>query len=116
MSHSIRSASEKEQFWRRVLEEHVVSNLSVRAFCQRESLSEPSFYSWRRKLHSRDLPPAVPTLPTGLIPVEVLEEQRAEGHAIEIVVHGNIRLRIQAHCSSVTMSRALSAVRETYSC
>lgn len=48
---------EKEQFCRLVLEEHASSGLSVRAFCKRESLSEPSFYSWRRKIHHRDSRP-----------------------------------------------------------
>ena len=41
---------EKEQFWRLVLEEHQKSGLSVREFCRVESISEPSFYSWRRTL------------------------------------------------------------------
>jgi len=45
---------EKEQFWRLVLEEHQKSGLSVRAFCRVESISEPSFYTWRRTLAKSD--------------------------------------------------------------
>ncbi len=46
--------SEKEQFWRLVLEEQTSSGLSIRAFCKQEGLSEPSFYSWRRTISERD--------------------------------------------------------------
>ena len=46
--------SEKEQFWRWVLEEQSGSGLSIRAFRKREGLSEPSFYSWRRTISGRD--------------------------------------------------------------
>ena len=53
MTGSSRS-SEKEAFWRLAVEEHRASGLSVRAFCKRESLAEPSFYSWRKKLERRD--------------------------------------------------------------
>jgi transposase-like protein len=45
---------EKEQFWRLVLEEHQKSGLSVREFCRAESISEPSFYTWRRRLAKSD--------------------------------------------------------------
>ena len=45
---------EKEQFWRLVLEEHQKSGLSVREFCRAESISEPSFYTWRRTLAKSD--------------------------------------------------------------
>ncbi len=47
-------ASEKESYWRLALEEFQGSGLSVRAFCRREGLSEPSFFTWRRTLQERD--------------------------------------------------------------
>jgi hypothetical protein len=44
----------KEKFWRRALARFRSSGLSVRAFCDRELLSEPSFYAWRAELARRD--------------------------------------------------------------
>ena len=44
----------REDFWRSVLRRFVASDWSVRAFCRRERLSEPSFYAWRRTLRERD--------------------------------------------------------------
>ena len=44
---------EKARFWRRTISAQRGSGLSVRAFCARERLSEPSFYVWRRTLAQR---------------------------------------------------------------
>lgn len=46
-------SNEKREFWRLALIEYEKSGLSIRAFCQRENLSEPSFYAWRRKLEKQ---------------------------------------------------------------
>jgi hypothetical protein len=44
----------EESFLREAIAWQAASGLSVRAFCRRESLKEPSFYSWRRTLAARD--------------------------------------------------------------
>ena len=46
--------SEKEEFWRLVVNEQQASGLSIRRFCQRQQLPEPSFYTWRRTIERRD--------------------------------------------------------------
>jgi Transposase len=40
--------------WQGLIERQAESGLSVRAFCRQESLREPSFYAWRRKLAQRE--------------------------------------------------------------
>ena len=49
-----RRSGEKAAFWREAIARQATSGLSVRAFCRNESLSEPSFYSWRRVLVERE--------------------------------------------------------------
>lgn len=44
----------KEQRWRRLIGEWRVVGGTVRGFCRRRGLSEPSFYAWRRALAERD--------------------------------------------------------------
>ena len=44
----------REAYWRRMIGRWHDSGLGIRAFCRREKLSEPSFYSWRRVLQERD--------------------------------------------------------------
>jgi len=43
-----RRDSGREKLWRSRLARQAASRLSVRAFCQREGVAEPSFYAWRR--------------------------------------------------------------------
>lgn len=45
---------EKEWTWRAVLDRQRQSGLSVRAFCERDRISEASYYVWRRELQRRD--------------------------------------------------------------
>lgn len=96
-----------------MLEEHASSGLSVRAFCKKESLSEPSFYGWRRKLQGKA---EEKTSSVELIPVRVVDEPAATGNAIEIIVPGDVRLRLGERCTSETLNRVLAAVRETFLC
>lgn len=49
-----RRSAGKEQFWRRIVEGHSKSGESVRDWCDRHRVSEPSFYAWRRELAKRD--------------------------------------------------------------
>ncbi len=65
-------SNEKEEFWRLVVEEYHTSGLTVRAFCQREGVSEPSFYAWRKRLLSRDKA-RTRELAKGLIPVDIID-------------------------------------------
>jgi len=44
----------KERHWRRIMRRWRSSGLSVREFCDWQSLSEASFYGWRRELAKRD--------------------------------------------------------------
>ena len=45
---------EKERTWRAVLDRQRQSGLSIRKFCERERISEASYYVWRRELQRRD--------------------------------------------------------------
>ena len=72
MVSSTRSA-EKEAFWRLALEEHRGSGLTVRAFCRREGISEPSFYAWRRRIAKGDANSGRGALQPGLIPVKIVD-------------------------------------------
>ena len=46
--------AERESYWREIMTRQAESGLNGAQFCQRESLSSPSFYSWKRKLRERD--------------------------------------------------------------
>ena len=71
MSPINQQSSSKERFWRTMVEQWRGSGLSVRAFCARRSLSEPSFYAWRRTLQERD------AAQVRFVPVQVVAQQTA---------------------------------------
>ena len=47
-------SAEKELYWREILNRQADSGLSIRKFCTKEAVSEPSFYAWRKKLKTRE--------------------------------------------------------------
>ena len=80
----------REPHWQRVLARWRRSGLSVRAFCQAEGISEPSFYVWRRKLDRADhKKPA-------FLPVHVVTEEAKQPATrdIEIVLANGRCLRV----------------------
>jgi hypothetical protein len=48
------SSAEKAEFWKLAIAEQGESGLSIKAFCRQQSLSEPSFHSWKRKLKKQN--------------------------------------------------------------
>ena len=93
MANSKRSTG-KEEFWRLTLREHQQSGLTIRAFCQREGLSEPSFFAWRKRIENRNSThrSTEPASELGeLVPLDIIDSP--EGDSLEIVTPGGFTLR-----------------------
>jgi transposase-like protein len=106
---------ENEEFWRLALQEQKSSGLSIRAFCRRESLSEPSFYAWRRRIAKRDggataigrQPAQDNNRSTKLLPVALIDEQRSQAEPV-----GSQRLEITTPAGlTIRFGDSLSAER-----
>lgn len=83
-------AGSKEQFWRGHLARQPQSGLSIRAYCARDGLSEPSFYAWRAELARRDAERS--KWPT-FLPVTV---GAGVSPAVEFQVPGGLIIRVPA--------------------
>jgi transposase-like protein len=77
------------------------SQLTVRAFCARHRLSEPSFYAWRRLLRERGLmseparqPTRAPSTPAAFVEVTPNSEP-ATPTPIDLVVNDRRLLRVR---------------------
>lgn len=107
-----RRSEGKEQFWRRVVNGHSKSQQSVREWCDRHGVSEPSFYAWRRELGKRD---AVPS-GAALLPVTI----RSLAAPIEIAWPGGVLVRVSPGCDLQLLRQTLQVLRsldaETPSC
>jgi len=101
----------KERFWRRVVERWRRAGISIRAFCRRESLSEPSFYAWRRELRRRDHEKTSVRSRPAFVPVRVA----ASAPFLELVLAAGRVLRVPPGFDGPTLREVVAAL-ETPSC
>lgn len=88
---------EKEVFWRSVVEKQKLSGVTVREFCRREGLAEPSFYAWRREIAKRDGQSAdevSQSADAAFIPVEVIDQRSVSKLAVDVPLLASDRLEI----------------------
>lgn len=74
MFHAVKSG--KEELWRSRLQRFQSSGLSVTRFCQREQISAPSFYQWRKRLRVSKENSSSPTF----VPVRLTQVAAVEIH------------------------------------
>jgi transposase len=113
MSTRIQHRSSKEPFWRETIRQWRASGLTVREFCARHDLSEPSFYAWKRTLAERDAPAPA------FVPVRVVVDEAAahsspveSGSGLELVLRSGRRLRIGPDFDGPTLQRLLALLEE----
>jgi hypothetical protein len=119
----------KESFWRERLLLQTRSGLTVRAFCEREALTETAFYFWRREIRRRDsraidrrtpalafvevhaapMPPAVASACPGLACPEPVEGVEGES-PLELVFPDHRRLLIRAGCDAALLARVVAVL------
>jgi hypothetical protein len=125
-----RQPSKAEQEWRNRIAQWRASGQSVRAFCAERQLSEPSFYSWRRTITSRDdaATPVPKPITTdrpesadrpAFVPVRVVAASPTSGSAaggLELILSAGHVVRITPGFDSATLRRLLAALEEPVSC
>jgi len=84
--------SAKEVFWRKVVDGFVPGRSTVRAWCLKHSVSEPSFYAWRRELKRRDTGAA--RVSARLLRVKVAPASERTSPKVIIELSGGTRLHI----------------------
>lgn len=116
MSRGVKQDQTKQQFWRRMVGGQARSGLSIRAWCRKHSLREPSFYWWRAQLARTDRRvKARPCKPT-LVPVRVSSEDTAGPESlIEIVLSNGRRIRVRGPVDRRVLADVLAAL-ETPPC
>lgn len=106
---------DQQQFWQMAIETWKSSGLSVRQFCKEESLSEPSFYSWRKRLAGDDSEQEDQHKPEPSAFIEVAMPQNTSA-VIELLLTSGNTLRIPADINAATLSTVLSVIRAAGLC
>lgn len=107
MANTKRDAT-KETFWRDAIGRQAQSGLSVREFCRRNRLSEPSFHERRRTYRQRDMRAAAPP---AFVPVVVREDRPAQpGPGIVIELRGGRLLRLPEAMPATRVAELVQAL------
>jgi hypothetical protein len=101
----------RESFWREALGRHATSGMSVRAFCQREKLTESTFFAWRRTIADRDAELKRPKRlkQPAFLPVVIDEEPGRDG-AIMIELAGGRVLRLPESIATERLAELVYAL------
>jgi hypothetical protein len=120
----------KEQLWRQAIRKRERSGLTIRAFCQREGLTESSYQFWRRELVKRDgvgrsssrrrkaekdrvkiqsLPTFASVTVGGASP-DMARWSEDGSMPIEIMLRGNVRVRVGRGVDLQLLDQVLSVV------
>jgi hypothetical protein len=100
-----------EQRWRRWIRQWQHSGLSVRAFCARHALAQPSFYAWRRTLQQRAAA-ASPFVPVRVVPDAEPDATRS----VEVILAGGRRVRVPSGFDPATLRQLLAVLEEAPPC
>jgi transposase len=101
----------KEQQWREWLHRWQKSGLSVRVFCARQGLAEPSFYAWRRVIGQRD------AAAVSFVSVHVVPDVQPEpAGRFEVVLAGGRTLRVTPGFDAATLRQLLAVLEEVPPC
>jgi hypothetical protein len=101
--------SRKAPQWRRWIQQWRESGLSVRAFCARHDLAEPSFYAWRRQIKHWDA--------AAFVPVRVAaDEAPPSTDRFEVVLGGGRTLRVPPGFDAAALRQLVAVLEEVSPC
>jgi len=112
-----RKSAERASRWREILRRQEESGISIRRFCAREGLSEPSFYSWRKRLRvpvKNSRPPAVASRSQQsddgslFVPVKLLDN----APALEIIHPLGYRVQLTGEVNPVALRHVIQTLDE----
>jgi transposase-like protein len=109
-------STDRRQFWRRTVKAWKSSGLPVRQFCRREGVSEPSFYSWRKKLAQRQSRPSGTKRSRRASTFIEVSLPDAGAAPLELVLRGGAILRIAPGTDAALFQHVLSILQEAGLC
>jgi hypothetical protein len=116
MSNGKKDDADQQQFWQMAMETFKSSGLSVRQFCRQEGLSEPVFYSWRKRLGKADGPDADKEEVYQSEPFIQVSIPTERTGSLELVLISGNTLKISSGTDSQTLSDVISVLHREGLC
>jgi transposase-like protein len=104
------ASGERERFWRKLVAGQARGGVSIRQWCDRHGVSEPSFYFWRRELARRK--EQRQELSSQIVPVDVTPPMAGGRWGLEIELPGQIVVRVGPECNLNLLQQALTVLRD----
>jgi transposase-like protein len=98
------SAVSTPQKWTDLIRQHEQSGAAVKVFCRDRGVSEPSFYSWRKRLATNQ--------PVRFALVESSGSAAKDHAPMELILASGDRLRISPGTDATTLRTVLNVLRE----
>jgi transposase-like protein len=92
------------QKWTDLIRQHEQNGATVKVFCRDRGVSEPSFYSWRKRLATSQ--------PVRFALVEASASERNEHAPMELILSSGERLRISSGVDAATLRTVLGVLQE----
>jgi transposase-like protein len=93
-----------QQKWSQLVRQHEQSGAAVKVFCRERGVSEPSFYSWRKRLGSAE--------PVRFALVDASPSRPNENAPVELILPSGDRLKVASGVDAATLRTVLSVLRE----
>jgi len=95
-----------ESFWRDLIVRWKTSGQTVAAFCAAHRVSQPSFYSWRRRLASHNLQTTTSASPTATFAsVRIVPDPTAE-----VILPTGVVVRVSVGADPQAVARLVAAL------
>jgi transposase-like protein len=113
-----KNGAEKELRWREIVDRQAKSGLSIREFCAKAGVSQPSFYAWRKKFREREneraqarKPRCSPDEPDNgdlFVPLQLVESSAA----LEVVHPTGYRVRVIGNVNPIALRHVIEVLDE----
>jgi transposase-like protein len=112
------SGNDRREYWQDALARQAESGLSAAAFCRQESISAPSFYSWRRTLREREAEAAPGSIgePAAAKFVPVRIASGSSSQSVRILLPHGTSIEALSDVDRGALVELLTALREAQLC
>jgi 4'-phosphopantetheinyl transferase EntD len=102
-------SSDRQRYWREVIERQQASGQSIVGFCSKEGLAPASFHAWKRRLRRHRRETGRKAARQALVPVRIVSDSAGGGGNLEVQWPGGVVLRVQG-CDVQTVGAVVTAL------